>query len=31
MRQAIEQAAALARPGGLFAFALYRMTRLCGP
>lgn len=31
MRQAIEQAAALARPGGLFAFALYRKTRLCGP
>jgi SAM-dependent methyltransferase len=30
MREAIERAAALVRPGGLFVFALYRKTRLCG-
>lgn len=29
MHAAIENAAALVRPGGLFAFALYRRTRLC--
>ena len=30
MHQAIEDAASLVRPGGLFAFAFYRKTRLCG-
>lgn len=30
MARAIENAASLVKPGGLFAFALYRRTRLCG-
>ena len=30
MHEAIARAAALVAPGGLFAFALYRRTRLCG-
>lgn len=30
MREAIARAAQLAKPGGLFAFALYRRTMLCG-
>lgn len=31
MREAVMNAAALVKSGGLFAFALYRKTRLCGP
>jgi SAM-dependent methyltransferase len=31
MQTAIEQAAAMVKPDGLFAFALYRKTLLCGP
>lgn len=30
MHEALRNAAALVKPGGLFAFALYRRTRLCG-
>jgi SAM-dependent methyltransferase len=31
MQEAVLKAATLVKPGGLFAFALYRKTRLCGP